>query len=263
MLLKRNLSSIVVICVLTAALLFAAGLFIFFTLEDVKINKEIADKSRTIDGFVKKSKMPLTENSVSFLEDERNKLKGAYSRLKLALTSPLSEEIPPEYIDPLYFKEKMIQTHKKLREDAKNFSLALPDSFGFAKYETQLSDPAEIPYLLNKLKVLEELIYLMTLTGVSSLDEMSFIGEDTKKEAPSAHAGGPEKEKIYEEIAVSFKITCTYSQLVDFLYRLKVSPFIFLVDDLDINKTKDVLDTDQAAESRLKAAFLIKAEVIN
>ena len=280
MILKRNLFSVVVIGILAAALVFAIGLFVFFMLQDAKIGKEIMTTSGTIDGFVKKSKMPLTENSVSFLEDERNKLKSAYSRLKLALTSPLSEEVPPESMDSLQFKEKLIQTQKKLREEAKDFSLGLPDSLGFTKYETELSDSMEIPYLIKRLKVLEELIYLMTLTGVVSLDEISFIGEDVKKEEahaqvmpPMPNAGNiaealplppePGKTKIYEEIAVSFKITCTYSKLMDFLYRLKVSPFIFVVDDLDINKTKDVLDKDQAAESRLQAAFLVKAELIN
>ena len=280
MILKRNLFSMIIIGLLVAALVFAIGLFVFFMLQDTKIGKEIMTKSGTIDGFVKKSKMPLTENSVSFLEDERNKLKSAYSRLKLALTSPLSEEVPPEGMDSLQFKDKLIQTQKKLREEAKDFSLVLPDSLGFTKYETELSDSVEIPYLIKRLKVLEELIYLMTLTGVASLDEISFIGEDVKKEEAHAQAilpvpntenmaealplpSEPEKTKIYEEITVSFKITCTYSKLMDFLYRLKVSPFIFVVDDLDINKTKDVLDKDQAAESRLQAAFLVKAELIN
>ncbi|MDP3790247.1 MAG: Amuc_1100 family pilus-like protein [Candidatus Omnitrophota bacterium] len=281
MILKRNLFSVTIIGILAAALLFAVGLFVFFMLQDAKIGKEIMTTSGTIDGFVKKSKMPLTENSVSFLEDERNKLKSAYSRLKLALTSPLGEEMPPEGMDSLQFKERLIQTQKKLCEEGKDFSLALPDSLGFTKYETELSDSAEIPHLLKRLKVLEELIYLMTLTGVASLDEISFVGEDIKKEeAPvlsvpalpdiGNEAGAlptlppePKKTKIYEEITVSFKITCSYSKLMDFLYRLKVSPFIFVVDDLDINKTKDALDKDQAAESMLQAAFLVKAELVN
>lgn len=283
MLLKRNLFSVTIIGILASALLFAVGLFVFFMLQDAKVGREIMTTSGTIDGFVKKSKMPLTENSVSFLEDERNKLKSAYSRLKLAFTSPLSEEVPPEGMDSLQFKERLIQTQKKLREDGKDFSLALPDSLGFTKYETELSDSAEIPHLLKRLKVLEELIYLMTLTGVASLDEISFIGEDIKKEEapvplqpmppmPDIESGAealpilplePKRAKIYEEITVSFKITCTYSKLMDFLYRLKVSPFIFVIDDLDINKAKDVLDKDQAAESMLQAAFLVKAELIN
>lgn len=261
---KRNLFSVVVMGALTAALLFTAGLFVFFMLQDAKIDKEIMLKSGVIDGFVKKSKMPLTEDSIFFLEDERSKLKSAYSRLKLALMSPLSEEIPLEGMDSLQFKEKLVQMQKKIREEAKDSSLALPGLLGFTKYETELSDPAKIPYLSKKLKVLEELIYLMTLTGVASLDEISFIGEDVEKEEASlTMLPAPKKTKVYEEIAVSFRITCTYSGLTDFLYKLKVSPFIFVVDDLDINKTKDALDNDQAAKSMLQASFLVKAEAIN
>lgn len=253
MILKRNLFSVIIIGLLAAALVFAASLFVFFMLQNTKIGKDVMTKSGMIDGFVKKSKMPLTENSISLLEDERNKLKSAYSRLKLAFASPLGEEAPPESMDSLQFKEKLVQTQKKLREEAKNSSLVLPISLGFTKYETELSSSAEIPYLSKRLKVLEELTYLMTLAGVTSLDEINFIEEDVKKE---------DAPKIYEEIAVSFKITCAYSKMMDFLYRLKISPFIFVVDDLDINKAKDALDNDQAAESRFQAAFLVKAELI-
>lgn len=277
MVLKRNLFSIAVISILTAILLFLAGTLIFFVFKDAKTDKEITAKTATIDRFVKKSKMPLTEESVSFLEEERNKLKSAYSRLKLALTSPLDEEIPPEDIDSLQFKERLIQTQKKLREEAKSFSLALPDSLGFSKYETELSEPSEIPLLWRKLKVLEELVYLMTLAGITSLDEINFVSEDIKKEGqvppvvagaakPAEAAVAPkaaERAKVYDEIAVSFKVTCTYSKLADFLYKLRVSPYIFVVDDLDITKTKDTLDKDEVKESTLQAAFLVRAEIIN
>lgn len=291
MVLKRNLFSITVISILAVILLFFAIISIFFVVKNMRIGKEIAAKSGTIDRFVQKNKMPLTENSVSFLEDERNKLKSAYSRLKLAFTSPLNEEIPPENMDSLQFKEKLIQVQKKLREEAKDFSLALPDSLSFTKYETELSEPSEIPYLLKKLRVLEELVYIMTLTGVVSLDEINFIGEDIKKaetaapqampqampavrpahkggaakieEAPKAKIEEAPKANIYDEITVSFKITCTYSKLIGFLYKLRASPFIFVVDDLDISKAKDTLDKDEAAESMLQAAFLVKAELIN
>ncbi|MBU4376083.1 MAG: type II secretion system protein M, partial [Candidatus Omnitrophica bacterium] len=227
--------------------------------------------------FAKKSRMPLTEESISFLADERNKLKSAYSRLKLALTSPLAEDVPRESMDSLQFKERLIQTQKKLREEAKEFSLSLPDSLGFTKYETELSTRGEIPALWRRLKVLEELIYLMTLSEVVSLNEISFIGDDPAKEAaqpvPAEHvlAGMPvdkaaaqpaQSENFYDEVKVSFKITCTYSGLIKFLYKMRASPFIFIVDDLDITRAKDTLDKDEAAESMLQANFLAKAEII-
>lgn len=294
-LIKRNLFSIIVIVTLAAAALFFVVLFAIFFAKDIRTSKEIITKSDRIDAFVKKSKMPLTEESVSFLEDERNKLKSAYSRLKLALTSPLSDGTSAENIDSLQFKEKLIQTQKKLREEANNSSLALPDSIGFTKYETELSTPAEIPYLLKKLKVLEELVYLMTLSGVVSLNEINFIGEDVKKTEtiaqPAAVQAAPmpamppmqimhpvmpqpkdapeikpievKQVKANEEITISFKITCTYSKLVNFLYRLRVSPFVFVIDDLDITKTKDTADKDAVAESMLQASFWVRAEIIN
>ncbi|MDD5681080.1 MAG: Amuc_1100 family pilus-like protein [Candidatus Omnitrophica bacterium] len=301
LLIKRNLFSILVILALLAVAIFFAVLFGIYLAKDMKISGEITAKSAKIDTFVQRSKMSLTEDSVTFLEDERNKLKSAYSRLKLALTSPISDGASQENIDSLQFKEKLIQTQKKLREEAKDFSLALPASLGFTKYETELSDPAEIPSLLKRMKTLEELVYLMTLSGIVSLDEINFIGEDVKKAEPAARAAAPRmkrppilpmaenlppggpleqampmeeempvpaaveavKTKTPKSITISFKITCTYPKLADFLYKLKVSPFIFVVTDLDITKAKDAVDKDVVAESMLQASFLVRAEIIN
>ncbi len=276
--LKRNLFSISVISVLALLVIFFAALFILFVFKDIRIEKDRAAKCKSINKFIKTSKMPLMEDSISILEGEKNKLKSVYSRLKLALTSPLTEEISPESMDPLQFKEKLIRTQKKLREEAKDFSLVLPESIGFAKYEAELSLPSEIPLLLRRLRVMDELIYLMTLTGISSIDDINFIEETVKKEksavpAPNIKGKKPppipynskeeHKPAIYDEIIISFKVTCTYSELIDFLYKLKSSPFIFIVDDLDIAKTKDILDVDEAAESMLQAEFLVKAEIIH
>jgi hypothetical protein len=243
----------VLIAILGVVLLFFAVTFSLFVFKCIKIDKVIAAKTETVNEFVQKSKMPLTEGSISFLMDERNKLKSAHSRLKLALTSPLTEEIPPENIDSLQFKERLIQAQKNLREEAKEASLSLPESLGFTKYETELSEPKEIPGLWKRLRIMEELIYIMSLSGVTSLDEINFVGDDLKKE---------ERTPVYDEITASFKITSTYSELVDFLYRLRVSPFIFVVDDLDITKAKDELDKDEAAESMVQASFQVKAEII-
>ncbi len=286
MVLKRNLLSVSIIIALAAAFLSLAIMLGFALLKGSKIQKDTAEKSGTIERFVKKSKMPLTEESISFLADERNKLKSAYSRLKLALHSPLAENIPSEAMDSLQFKDRLIQAQKKLREEAKDFSLNLPESLGFTKYETELSQPAEIPALWRRLAVLEELVYLMTLSGVASLDEINFIGEDLKKEtegeaqpdiatevpAELPRAGIPpddkaesavrQKGEIYNEVKVAFKVTCTYSGLVEFLYKMRVSPFIFVVDDLDVTKGKDTLDKDEKKESMLQASFLVKAEII-
>ncbi|MFH0839673.1 MAG: Amuc_1100 family pilus-like protein [Candidatus Omnitrophota bacterium] len=258
MVLKRNLLSVMIIAVLACTLLLLTIILGLAMIKEAKTKKEIAAKSVAIDNFAKKSKMPLTEESISFLTDERNKLKSAYSRLKLALTSPLAEDMPRESMDSLQFKERLVQTQKKLREEAKEFSLSLPDSLGFTKYETELSTRGEIPALWRRLKVLEELIYLMTLSDVASLNEISFIGDDL----PKGPAQPAQSENFYDEVKVSFKINCTYSGLIKFLYKMRASSFIFIVDDLDITRAKDTLDKDEAAESMLQANFLVKAEII-
>ncbi len=290
MIMKRDLLSRAVIIALSGVLVFLAAVFGLAMVKGMKTAKEITAMNSAIDTFTKRSKMPLTEESILFLTDERNKLKSVRGRLKLALASPLAEDVPAENVDPLQFKERLIQVQKKLKEEAKESSLSLPELLGFSKYETELLERGEILVLRKRLAVLEELVYLMTLSRVVSLDEISFMGEDLAKEtapakpaedafrardrittdfkknapvpADSAAGKGARNENFCDEIRVSFKITCAYSSLIEFLYKMRVSSFIFIVDDLDVTKAKDTLDKDEAAESMIQANFLVKAEII-
>lgn len=258
MALKKNVLSVVIICFLGIILILFITAFGLSLAKNADITEQISAKYDMIDKFVTKSRVPITKESVLFLIEERNRLKNVYSRFKLAFMTPLTEEIPEESIDPLQFKERLVQTQKKLRKDAERYDLTLPGSLGFTKYETELSDASEIPALIRRLRVLEELISHMGFSGIDSLNELSFIGELVKKEEDSAKVVG-----LAFDIPVSFKINCTASELVDFLYKLRVSHFTLIVEDIDIKKIADASDEDIVAKSVLEVNFLIKAVAIN
>jgi len=223
--------------------------------KDSQLEEEISSKYKVINALVKKSKMPITEESVILLKDEHSKLNNIYTRFKLAIASPLNEEISEKELDPLKFKEKLIQAQKKFREEAAGRNLSLPESLGFSKYETELSNPVEIPDLIKRLKILEELIYTIARANVDSLYEIGFTNKGAKESSL--------KKGIYYDIPVSLKINCTSSELVQFLYKLRVSPFVFVVDDLDIEKGQDSLDKSEVAKGSLIANLSIRAIVIN
>jgi hypothetical protein len=281
-------------------LFFSIVVFFLALAKHSRITAEISSKCETINKYAKKSKMPITKESVLALMDEQGKLKNVYSRFKLAFTSPLNEETSEEELDPLQFKERLIQIQKKLREDAERYNLSVPDSLGFTKYERELSKPSEIPRLIMQLKVLEELIYIMTLSNIDSLQEINFITpteikKDTKprrhhrrkhikkrveaefsgdgKEILELHKGTPSSEQaieeagqktyIYFDVPVTFSIICASSELIDFLYKLRVSPFIFVVDDLDVAKTEANLNKDIENRKSLEANFVVRAIVLN
>lgn len=263
MALKRNLISFIIIIFLSMTLLLSITLFFMSLAKNSRIKAEIASKCDGIKKIAEKSKMPISKESLLFLGDEQNKLKNAYSRFKLALGSSLSEEVAEEESDPLQFKERLIQTQKKLRKDADEHNLLLPESLGFAKYETKLSEPFEIPDLIRRLKVIEELIYIMTLTGIDSLDEIHFAEKGAKKKAlPLLDIAVKGKKDIYFDIPVSFKIGCTSSKLIDLLYKLRLSQFIFIVDDLDMERAQAGYDKEVAVEERLKTSLSIRAIVL-
>lgn len=244
----RNLLSILIIVLLVIAVLSSITILFAFAVKHFNVESEIASKCEMINKLTEKSRIPLTKESLIFITDEQNKLESLYGRFKLALESPLNEEAAEAELDPLQFKERLIQTQKKLREDAAMCKLALPESLGFTKYETELSKPSEIPVLIMRLKVIEEIIYVITLAGIESLHEISFADEEAKK-----------RETAYLNLPVSFKIGCTSSELVTFLYRLRLSPFNFIVDDFDIKSAQAAAGKETAADKKLAASLSIRA----
>ena len=292
---KRNLVSFIIIGFLGIALFSFIMLFFFTLARNERIDAEIASKYEIINNYAEKTKMPLSKESIALLADEQNRLKSIYARFKLAFTSPLNEDMPDEDTDPLQFKERLIQIQKKLREDANSANLTLPDSLGFTKYETELSEPSEIPNLIKRLKVLDELVYIMTSTGVDSLDELSFAGENAIKsgkkgrtrkdkaksekrtalsslpvpaekirgEVDGQENGEAAEKEIYFDIPVFLRIDCTVSELVNFLYSLRLSPFVFIVEDMDIEKINKAGKAEDLAEAKLKASLRVKAIALN
>jgi len=264
MVLKRDLFSGIFIIFLFGGCILSAVLFSKSLTKDSQLEEEISSKYKAINALVKKSKMPITEESVILLKDEHSKLNNIYARFKLAIASPLNEEISEKELDPLKFKEKLIQAQKKLREEAAGRNLSLPESLGFSKYETELSNPVEIPDLIKRLKILEELIYTIARANVDSLYEIDFTNKGAKAASQiDAAKESSLKKGIYYDIPVSLKINCTSSELVQFLYKLRVSPFVFVVDDLDIEKGQDSLDKSKVAKGSLIANLSIRAIVIN
>lgn len=264
MILKRNLLSLIIVALLLMTLLLSIALFSVSLAKNFRIKSEVASKCEAISEFTERNRMPIIEESIIFLTEKRDKLKNIYSRFKLALASPLEEEVPSEELDPLKFKERLIQTQKRLRKDAGKHNLSLPESLGFAKYETALSEPSEITDLIRRLKVLEELVYTMIFAGVGSLDEIRFANKGVKKDVlPLLDTAAAEGGDIYFDVPVSFRISCASLKLIDFLYRLKSSSFVFIIDDLDIDRTQTSSDKDEAAKRRLKASLSIRAIALN
>lgn len=252
---QRNLLSIAMLLFLVIVLITSMILLIVSSSKKSKIESEIASKYEVINRFVKTSKMPMTEKSTSLLTEEANRLRDIYGRFKLALASSLNEEVPEEELEPLHFKERLIQTQKRLREDARGRNLSLPDSLGFTKYETELSDPSEIADLIKRLKVLEELTHAMASSDIDILDEINFANRYAEENAlPLLDTARREYADISLIIPVSLKVGCSITKLIDFLYKIRSSPFIFIIDDLDIEK---------AQLGRLKVNLSIRAIGLN
>ena len=298
---NRNLLSVIIIVTLAIFLVLSIALLFTSIHENSKIRHEIASKYSVMNSYAEKSRLPISKESIAILTGEQNNLKSIYARFKLALMSPLNDEISEEELDPLQFKERLIQIQKKLREDAEMHNLALPESMGFTKYETELSERSEIPRLIKRLKVLEEIVYVMIAGRADSIDHILFMDAGAKKttdkismerskEKIKASAVDtallqemekklkrqknlPEMEVSKKEhgtdydFPVSLAVTCANSRLTALLYKLRVSPYIFVIDDIIIERiegaVKDRPAPDSAGESRLRINLSVRAVALD
>jgi len=260
MTIKKNLFSIIMIMALSIVLTFAIAVFFVSMTRSFACKAEINAKCGDIDKIAKKSSMPLSKESLIFLTDEYNRLKSVYSRFKLALESPLNDEATDEELEPLKFKERLIQAQKKLREDARMHNLTVPKSLGFAKYETELTDPPEIRSLIRRIDILEEIMYIILESGVGTLNEIDFaVVSSNAKEGEGEGSGRKQAES--SDIPVYVSIGCTSPKLINFLYRLRVSQFNFVVDDVDITSEED--KERRSRLKRLNAGLSIRAVILN
>jgi hypothetical protein len=242
---RHPISFIITILLVLVIALLAVTLFISIA-KGSRLAREVAFKQSELDEYLKGRKAPISEESLASLAVERDKLKTAHEALKSAFVSPLNEEILEEELDPLKFKENLIRAQKRFREDAGG--LVLPESLGFAKYETELCEPSDIPRLIWRLKVLKEVIDTAVDSKIESLDKIEFADA--------------EDGDSYFSIPLSFSMNCTAKELVNFLYRLRVSTFNFTVEHLNIEKIQEAV-SEEAVRAKLKTDLSVKAIAFN
>ncbi len=257
---RRNAFSILVIVILTVILVAFVVLFMLALSRNTYLASEITSKCRIINEYVQKTEMPLSEESIALLTEELNRLKSVYQRFKLALHSPLYGKEAENQLDPLQFKERLIQTQKRLGKEATAHGMALPSSLGFTRYETELSKPEEIPNLLQRLKILEELISAMLSSKIETLHNISF------KTAPVPKLQKKKRSKktfpYTREIPFSLTIGCSHENLVQFLYNMRLSSYVFTVGDLDIIRENKPASHSEGEPVKLRVEMDVKAVII-
>jgi len=270
---KKNIALIASFTGLAAVLLISVIFFVISMIKNAKLNGEFSSKCRMIDSFVKQSKMPVTEESIENLKVELKRLDEAYKTLRPFMRSPLTKNRAVKKLDPLRFKERLIQTQKKLRAQALKNNLIIGGTLGFSRYETELPSQDQIPELYNRLEILEELLTIFTHTGIESLERIEFenipkSGPDDKKKAASRkkRRSGPgtpyeeQKPEFYSQIPIYVVINCTTAQAIDILYQMRVSPCLFEVKEMDL-LGKEVKEgpREGIAEKILTARIILQA----
>jgi hypothetical protein len=194
------------------------------------------------------------------LTSELDKLKEIYGGLEPLVAPTVSQK----NIDPLYFKEMLIQTQRQLRNEARNKNIALPETLGFQEYELRLSEPGDLPELVNKLSILQELVYMAIGADVKNVTKIGFDDFDEeqsrrdrlrRRSRRKAKSAGEDEDTAYKKVPINFTVNCSIKELLDILYKFRASSHNLVIHKLVVTSSGMTQTASGGNESMLEAKF--------
>lgn len=247
-------------------ILISGGFFVYLLIicvininKTIMIDNDLRKRTNILKGYEKNISFAPTKEMVDSLSKEKNILENIYREFSKTFSSIPFESSPDT--DPLKFKEDLIQAQNRIRGLALTSNFALPASLGFSKFDSDIPKTSEIPALKIELKIVEELIRLMLDSGVAKLDSIDISAspenrnEKKTKEEPASNQQKKGKDsnsaKSDDELKVTFnsfpvklELRGSTESLVKFMYKLRISKFIFVVKDLRIDSAEPAAETD-------------------
>ena len=99
---RKGYSLSFVITILLALIIVLLAIVFFASMaKGTRLAREVASKHGEIDTYVKRSKMPISEESITSLTSERDSLKSAYEGFRSTLASSLNEDMPEAMVKPI------------------------------------------------------------------------------------------------------------------------------------------------------------------
>lgn len=249
-LLQRNLiffivTALLLLVVVAAGVNFASGLGKKYSL-DGKIQKEM----RLLDSFKTIKDAAPTLKWIDYLSKKEKLFDKIYVDAGLLYDKPESF-MPKDIIEPLKFKEKIFKKQKEMRKKAYSSQLELKEeavSFGFKEYETKIPTEAEVPNLTKKLDIIQKVVNLMCLSHIETLSSVEFLAHrDDKLETIRGNIN-------YRVFSLRLSTTSSVKKLVDLLFKISTSDYIFITEELNVAQSEDFKD-------KINSSFVISCIV--
>jgi len=223
-------TAVLLMVVIIAGVGFATSLGKKYSLEG-KIEKEI----QLLDSFRMTKEVAPTLAWIDYLTKKDSRLDKIYVEATSIYDKP-SFFMPKDLIEPLKFKEKIFEKQKEMRKRAYANQFELKDeaiSFGFREYETKIPTKAEVPNLIKELDVIEKVVNLMCLSHIETLSSVEFLSiKDDEIKTTQGNIS-------YRIFPLKVSTISTIQNLVDLLFRISNSDYIFITEKLNVTQSED------------------------
>lgn len=164
-----------------------------------------------------------TRSEIIYLTSKKRILESHYENVKWLFDAP-EARMPKDLPTTLEFKTLLLNTHDECRELCFSNAVELATSLGFEEYNKGVIPlREELPNLVKELQIQKELIGLLIKSKVKKIEGIKFSSPPVDTAISNLTS---------REFQTSFSIVCEEEGLVDTLYNLRISNFLFQVMDI-------------------------------
>lgn len=175
--LKRNLSFIIAVIILAVFLLASLFYLAITVKENAALNFSKYKKLDNIKEYFKGGAFPPSEKLLDYYLDKNGKFLKYYETFYSDLVSARNE-MPDKILEPLKFKEKLLDSQSQIIKKAKASDLSVGEKalyLGFDRYQTEIPLQDDIPDLMVELESVRELFIYMMKAGMISVERVEIL----------------------------------------------------------------------------------------
>ena len=150
----------------------------------------------------------------------------AVSELGMKKTRLLPEAVPRPSI---YWLDVLRKTRLALTRDARKAGMGIPRGLTFGN---DIPSDEQVPRLLRKLTLVEELVGLGIKSGISSFSDLDIGNEE------AVQSSGKD---FLRKLNVNLSMTGTLDSLLNFIYFLQEADSFFIIEDMEIESSSEIL----------------------
>jgi hypothetical protein len=187
--------------------------------------KEITRKNiKEVEGQLEQFKPVPTREEIIYLTANKGILENDYEGVKAVFDTP-ETKMPKDLPTTLQFKTILLNAHDECRELCFSNEVELSTSLGFDEYSKGVIPTSEeLPDLVKELQIEKELIELLVKAKARKIEGIKFFKPiDTTI-----------SNLTIREFPIAFSIVLEEEGLVNTLYNLRISKFLFQVRDIKV-----------------------------